>query len=163
MKSLLSMLSVAIVFAFVSPLVADLEAKASSTNKSPPSITITGQRIHYGSDDVNTMPMADQTPLETITTSASMDKVFAPPAINSSKMTGSTDGKSVNDPAATLAGTDPYIVLYINVAIQRTMIPAMAGCNEAILRAPRKSARSGPEIQRAWRPFAGLDLNSSKP
>ena len=160
MKSLLSMLALAVIVAFVSPVMT--EAK-TDVNKSPPSITIASQRIPYGSDDVNTMPMADQTPLETITTSASMDKVFAPPAINSSKMTGSTDGKSVNDPAATLAGTDPYIVLYINVAIQRTMIPAMAGCNEAILRAPRKSARSGPEIQRAWRPFAGLDLNSSKP
>lgn len=82
--------------------------------------------------------------------SASMDineafeATISQPPTQYSWMTGSTDGKYVATENLRVAGIHPHIGLYLQPAVQRTTEPATEGYAEAIMRAVRWSARSGP-------------------
>lgn len=160
MKSLRSLLSVAVIVAFVSPVVTDVDTKASSINKSPPSINLASPRIQYGSDVANTMWTEVQ--LVPFTKLADTGQVI-------DKLYNAMSVSSVASATKEVARVAGWPVLNTNA--QNTLPMAIDDEYEhtryttaALMRAPIRVSRSAPQlIQRAWRPFAGLDLNSSKP
>ena len=158
MKSLRSLLSVAVILAFVSPVVTDVDTKASSINNSPPSINLASPRIHNGSDVANTMWTEVQlVPITTLANSGqAIDNLY----------NAVSDVASATKEVARFAGWTALD----NASNYNTLPTAIDDEYEhtryttaALMRAPIRVSRSAPQlIRRAWRPFAGLVLTSTK-